>query len=156
MSFIVDTNVLSELSRQRPHPQAARWLTSIPRGELATTVISIAEIQCGIERRRKSDLRAAEELESWLVSLLGARGPDIRPLCSDASILLAKMYVTPELKNFIMPSVGQRTAKSGADLAIAAISIVWGATVATRDILHFRQIHACFPLPGLYNPFLDS
>jgi predicted nucleic acid-binding protein len=48
--IILDTNVLSELSRQHPEPAVLSWLDSQPAGEAATTAITAAELLYGVAR----------------------------------------------------------------------------------------------------------
>jgi hypothetical protein len=59
------------------------------------------------------------------------------------------------LRNFVVAVPKQKSKKTPTDLAIAAIAVAEGATVATGNQAHFEDIHASFPLPGLYNPFED-
>jgi predicted nucleic acid-binding protein len=60
MSFLLDTCVLSEFTRRQPNQHVIEWLDSIPEENLFISVITIGEIQHGIERlpdsRRKTDL----------------------------------------------------------------------------------------------------
>jgi toxin FitB len=71
----------------------------------------------------------------------------------EASRLLAKMYEMSALRHFITTDPSARGQATGADLAIAAIAITAGYTVATANTRHFLQIHEAFPLTGLFNPF---
>ena len=65
------------------------------------------------------------------------------------------MHETPALRNFVTPDPRQKDVKTAGDLAIAAIACVEGAVIATGNHTHFEEIDACFPLPGIYNPFQD-
>ena len=71
---------------------------------------------------------------------------------SAAARLLGRMYEMPALRNFVMFDPTAKTQSAGADLAIAAIVISVGGVVATINVTHFRQVHAAFPLPGLFDP----
>jgi predicted nucleic acid-binding protein len=66
LSFLVDTNIVSEPGRPRPDPRVVAWLRE-NEGELYVSAISIGEIRRGIERlpsgRRKTQHRA------WLQAL---------------------------------------------------------------------------------------
>lgn len=61
--IVVDTNVISELTRQTPAPDVVSWLDSLAAGEVATTAITAAELLYGVARlpdgRRKTELSAA-------------------------------------------------------------------------------------------------
>lgn len=61
--IILDTNVISELTRQAPAPGVMSWLDSLSAADVATTAITAAEMLCGVARlpsgRRKTELAAA-------------------------------------------------------------------------------------------------
>jgi predicted nucleic acid-binding protein len=151
--FVLDTDVLSTLRKQKKHPAAQAWLLSVPQTQLYTTVISVAEIQCGIERQTPHHPDYAAGTQAWLDGFLAAGADQILSLGIKAAIILAKMHETAALRNFIITDPRQKLRKSPADLAIAAIAIAESATVATGNQTHFEEIHALFPLPGLFNPF---
>ena len=50
MSYLVDTNVLSELRRKQPQPEVVAWFTQRPRQTLHLSVLTLGEIRKGIER----------------------------------------------------------------------------------------------------------
>ena len=50
MSYLVDTNVLSELRRKQPQPEVVAWFTQRPRQTLYLSVLTLGEIRKGIER----------------------------------------------------------------------------------------------------------
>ena len=64
--YLLDTNVVSELRRQKPHGAVIAWLESIDDNDLYLSVVTLAEIQAGIELTRDQDSKRAEELEHWL------------------------------------------------------------------------------------------
>jgi predicted nucleic acid-binding protein len=152
--FFLDTDVLSSLRKVKKHPVTVAWVQSLAPRELATTVINIAEIQCGIERQMISGDRAyAAGSQRWLDGFLALDGLQISPLGLSAALILARMHETVGLKAFITPAPGGKRPKTPADLAVAAIAIAEGAVVATGNQSHFEEIHKSFPLPGLFNPF---
>jgi len=63
LSYLVDTNVLSELRRKQPQPEVVAWFTQRPRQTLYLSVLTLGEIRKGIER-----LEAARQqpLLDWL------------------------------------------------------------------------------------------
>ena len=71
MSYLVDTNVLSELTRPRPTPAVSRWFDDVADEALYLSVLSLGEIRRGIEKlpagKRKETLRAwlEHELPDW-------------------------------------------------------------------------------------------
>lgn len=153
MTFVLDTNIVSNFRKKRPHPGLIRWVEETGPQELQTTVVTVTEIQCGIERARVTNPAASARIEEWLEAILSAGEPAILPMGVGAARLLARMYETPALRHFITTNPGAREAASGADLAIAAIAIASDAIVATENVKDFLMIHAAFPLPGLFNPF---
>ena len=64
MSYLLDTNVLSELARTRPHPQVLKWFDSIPNETLHISVLTLGEIRKGIEG--VSEKKRQERLRIWL------------------------------------------------------------------------------------------
>jgi predicted nucleic acid-binding protein len=88
--------------------------------------------------------------------MLAVGEPRVLPMNVDAARLIGRMYETPSLRHFIITDPRAKHQATGADLAIAAIAIVCGATVATNNVRHFLQIDAVFPLFGLFNPFDQS
>ncbi len=81
MSFLLDTNVLSELRKgKRANPDVVAWFVEIPEEELFLSVLIAGEIRQGIERLRRRDLDTAERLDRWLVTLLEDYADRILPL----------------------------------------------------------------------------
>ncbi|OQW57446.1 MAG: twitching motility protein PilT [Proteobacteria bacterium HN_bin10] len=64
--YLLDTNVISELRRQRPHGGVVAWLQSVDDRDLRLAAITLAEIQAGIEITREQNEARAAELETWL------------------------------------------------------------------------------------------
>jgi hypothetical protein len=64
--YLLDTNVISELRRQRPHGGMVAWLQSVDDRDLRLAAITLAEIQAGIEITREQNEARAAELETWL------------------------------------------------------------------------------------------
>jgi toxin FitB len=151
--FILDTDVLSTLRKVRKPPALQAWIERPDPNDLATTVITITEIQCGIERQRPSNAAYAGSLQAWLDQLLEIGALAIHPLDVKAAVLLGRMHETPALRNFVISDPRRKNPKTAADLAIAAIAIGQGAAIVTGNDAHFVMIDACFALPGLYNPF---
>jgi len=64
--YLLDTNVVSELRRTRPHPSVVEWVQRVRSEELFLSAVTIGEIQAGIEITREQDPAKADELEAWL------------------------------------------------------------------------------------------
>ena len=67
--WLVDTNVVSELRRKRPSPKVENWVRSIPPDSLYLSVVTLGEIQLGIEKLRGREPDRALALDGWLDSL---------------------------------------------------------------------------------------
>jgi len=150
--FILDTSVLSTFLKKKPHPGVVRWMNHIDEEEIVTTVATVTEIQRGIERARTQHPTRADDLEKWLIEMLSTGSSRVFPMNAEAARLIGRMYETAALRHFIITNPQAKDQATGADLAIAAIAITANATVATNNVRHFLQIHAAFPLPGLFDP----
>ncbi|WP_246499399.1 PIN domain-containing protein [Thiothrix unzii] len=64
--YLLDTNVVSELRRQKPHGAVVAWIQSVDDKDLYLSAVTLAEIQAGIELTRDQDSQRAAELEIWL------------------------------------------------------------------------------------------
>ena len=70
-TFLLDTNVLSELrKRQRSHPKVREWFDQIPDENIYTSVLVMGEIRRGIESLRLRDPVTANHLGFWLGAVL--------------------------------------------------------------------------------------
>ena len=63
--YLLDTNVVSELRRPRPHGAVVAWLESIDDDDLYLSAVTLGEIQAGIELTRDQDETKAREIEQW-------------------------------------------------------------------------------------------
>ena len=70
MKYLVDTNVLSELQKLRPEPNAQAWFKSVPPNDVHVSVITLGEIEKGIEKVRTADPEYASALDRWLQTIL--------------------------------------------------------------------------------------
>jgi predicted nucleic acid-binding protein len=131
--FLLDTNVISELRRPRPHGAVLKWMAENKRAQLKIAAVTVGEIQIGIERTRRTDLPKAAEIESWLVDVMAAFV--ILPMTADAFRIWAKLML------------GMPAHLSG-DAMVAATALEHDLTVATRNTRDFEL----FSVP-LVNPF---
>jgi len=70
LSFLLDTNVVSELAKTRPNSKVIAWLGSVPSTDLFLSVITLGEIRKGIEKKRAASPGDAARLEAWLTTLM--------------------------------------------------------------------------------------
>lgn len=70
MSYLLDTNVVSELRKKEPNPQVVQWFDAVDSADLYISVLVVGEIRKGIERlRRRGDSKQASMLDRWLGGL---------------------------------------------------------------------------------------
>lgn len=81
MSWLVDTNVLSELRKgNRADKRIRAWFANTEEDDLYTSVLVLGEIRRGIESIRRRDTASAIALEQWLVRLATGFGDRILPV----------------------------------------------------------------------------
>ena len=64
--YLLDTNVVSELRKPKPHAAVLQWIQNVADADLHISAVTIGEIQAGIELTREQDESKAAELEQWL------------------------------------------------------------------------------------------
>jgi predicted nucleic acid-binding protein len=69
--YLLDTNVVSELRRPRPHGALIAWLSNISDANLFLSAVTVGELQAGVEITREHDPSKASEIESWLEQVAG-------------------------------------------------------------------------------------
>ena len=131
--YLLDTNVVSELRRPRPHGAVLDWISDVPAEQLFVSAVTIGEIQAGIEITREQDEAKAEELEAWLDKVLVSYG--VLPMDAPAFREWARL-------------MHRRSDTMSEDAMIAATSIVHRLTVVTRNVSDFDQLGV-----ELQNPF---
>ena len=68
--YLLDTNIISELRKVKPHGGVLTWLKTISNTDLYISAVSIGEIQAGIEITREQDALKAKNLSAWLNKLM--------------------------------------------------------------------------------------
>jgi len=69
MSYLLDTNIVSELRRPEPDARLLAWYDTVRPADLYLSVLTIGEIRRGVERLRRRDPLQAARLEGWLTGL---------------------------------------------------------------------------------------
>jgi predicted nucleic acid-binding protein len=133
MAFLLDTNVVSELRKSRPHGGVLAWIQSVDDAELYLASVTIGEIQAGIELTREQDAAKAGAIERWLDQV-----------CNTFSILTMD---GPAFRRWAQ-LMHRQSDTLYEDAMIAAIAKVHQLTVVTRNVSDFSR----FDVP-LLNPF---
>ena len=123
--YLLDTNIVSELRRPRPHQGVLDWITGVATDQLFLSAVTVGEIQAGIEITREQDSIKAEELEGWLSRVLASY--NILPV--DATVF----RVWARLKH-------RRSDTLVEDAIIAATAVVHRLIVVTRNVNDFAQL----------------
>jgi predicted nucleic acid-binding protein len=120
MSFLLDTNVVSEVRKRTPDPNVAAWFASVSASDLFLSVLVIGEIRQGVERLVRRDPEQAATFEQWLDRLVHVYGDRIVPVTTDVAEAWGRLNVPDPV-----PVV---------DGLLAATALVHGWTLVTRNL----------------------
>ena len=133
--YLLDTNVVSELRRPRPHLRVLHWIQSVPAERLYLSAVTIGEIQAGIELTREQDPSRADELEMWLDRVLAT----YNVLAVDAAAFREWASLMHRQSDTLIQ-----------DAMIAAVANVHRLTVVIRNVQDFEQLGV-----KVLDPFAD-
>ncbi len=136
MSFLLDTNVLSELRKRTPDAGVAAWFDSTDSQQLYLSVLTVGEIRQGICRLQRRDRAQAAVFDQWLAGLLRAYSDRIVPVTAEVAEEWGTLNVPDPL-----PVV---------DGLLAATAKVHDWTFVTRNISDVADTGV-----RLHNPFLN-
>jgi len=125
--FLLDTVVISELRkplRQR-NPNLVNWIKAVSSRDLFISVVTIGEIERGIEQQQRLNPGFAASLTAWLDVVLRTYEGRILPV----DIAVARRW----------GRLSQQIGNRGLDLAIAATALENGLTVVTRNVSYFER-----------------
>lgn len=131
--FLLDTNVVSELRKVRPHGAVVAWLEGVADADLHLSAVTLGEIQAGIEITRGQDAGKAAEIEAWADQV--AATYNVLPMDARTFRLWAKL-------------MHRQSDTVYEDAMIAASAMLHKLTVVTRNVADFER----FDVP-LFNPF---
>ena len=119
MSYLLDTNVVSEVRKPQANPHVRAWFASVPGESLYLSVLTVGEIRRGIERLRRRDPAQAAVFEAWLASLRQHYADRLLPVTTEIAEEWGRLNVPDPL-----PTV---------DGLLAATARVRGLVLVTRN-----------------------
>ena len=131
--YLLDTNVVSELRKPKPHGAVLQWIQNVPDADLHISAVTIGEIQAGIELTREQDESKAAELEHWLELVSGSF--NVVPM--DALVFRIWARLMHRSSDTLYE-----------DAMIAATAKVHKLTVVTRNVTDFKSFGV-----SVLNPF---
>ena len=131
--YLLDTNVISELRRPRPHGAVLAWVAATPNEEMFLSVVTLGEIQYSIETIWPRDPAKADALEGWADDL--AARPNLLAMNGEAFRLWARL-------------MQGRPDELYEDAMLAATALVHGLMVVTRNVRDFVGMGV-----EVFNPF---
>jgi toxin FitB len=130
LRYLLDTDVVSQATKERPHAGVIRWLDEQEEDDLFLSVATLLEIRVGIESRVVGKKR--EELERWLVHSLPERFDDrIIPVERHVADLTGRLIARSRKEGWQMESM---------DALIAATAMVNDMGLATLNREHFERL----------------
>ena len=132
--YLLDTNIVSELRKPRPHGAVVAWLEGIPDADLHISAVTLGEIQAGIEITREQDADKAAIIEAWADQLAAAY--NVLPMSAATFRQWAKL-------------MHRQSDTVYEDAMIAATAIENKLTVVTRNVRDFERFQV-----ALFNPFV--
>jgi hypothetical protein len=121
--YLLDTNVVSELRRAKPHGAVVAWLSGVQDEHLHLAAVSLGELQAGVEITREQDAAKAAEIDAWIDRV-------------------AETWNVLPLDGPIFRSWGRLMHRRSDDLIedamIAATALVHNLTVVTRNVRDFK------------------
>jgi predicted nucleic acid-binding protein len=134
--FLLDTNVISEVRKLKPHGAVLEWLGGLASEQMFLSAVTLGELQSGIERTRRQDAKKAQEIEAWADLVAGS----YNVLAMDAACFREW--------GRLREGSPERLAE---DAMIAATALVHNLTVATRNERDFHRFRV-----RVFNPFKVS
>lgn len=121
MSYLVDTNVISELRKgARANENVRAWIDGVEEEELFLSVLTVGELRRGVERVRRRDRAGATSLERWIRRVVRDHEPRILPVTVEVADVWGRLNVPDPL-----PVI---------DSLLAATALVHDLTVVTRNV----------------------
>ena len=135
--FLIDTDIASALRRRQRNPMVVQWFDMQRTTDLYLSVMTIGEIEHGIAIQERLNPPFAQDLATWLDSVLAFYGDRVL----NVNLPVATRW----------GRLSQRLGYNNTDLLIAATALEHGFTVVTRNVRHFEPTGV-----AVFNPFLPT
>ena len=132
MSFLLDTNAVSEWVKPRPDPGLIGWMEATDEDRIFISVVSLAEIRYGVERMAAG--RRRSRLEQWLQHEL--------PLRFETRILPVDTNVADAWGKTVSRSEAAGRPIGAMDAFLAATAEIHRLTLVTRNVSDFPLLKA--------------
>lgn len=132
--ILLDTVVLSELRKAKPDAGVVSYLQKQAPEAVFLSVMTVGEIEAGIERQRSANAEFADKLEDWLARTERQFARNILPVTPAIAKLWGRLCV--------------QTGNQGIDNLIAATALCHNLTIVTRNVKHFEPTRA-----RIFDPF---
>ena len=123
--FLLDTNIVSELRKPKPHGGVVAWVSANDTTSLYLSAMTTAELQRGIEMTREQDAGKANEIETWLEQLMFTG----QVLAMDAAVCREWARLMHRRSDTLVE-----------DAFIAATARVHRLVVVTRNVRDFKTL----------------
>lgn len=142
MSYLLDTNVVSELVAARPNPGVTAWLDGVEPDQVFLSVITVGELKGGIDKLPDSKRR--RQLSNWLNGDLLVRfGERVLPIDVAVALAWGTLVAQTRAAGTPIPAV---------DSLLAATAAVHGLTLVTRNTGDFEAAGIALHNPWEQNP----
>jgi hypothetical protein len=131
--FLLDTNIVSELRKIKPHGAVSAWFDSTPADMIRIPAVVLGELQAGVEKTRLQDPLKANEIEQWIDRIM-------------------RTWMVLGMDGSAFREWARLMAGTSDDLAsdamIAAIARIHGMVIVTRNVKNFASFGV-----RVFNPF---
>jgi hypothetical protein len=138
MSFLLDTNAVSEWMKPRPNSGVIEWMETVEEDRVFLSAITVAELRYGVDRLPAG--RRRTQLDRWL-------GDDLRRRF-ESRILPIDLSVADEGGRIMARREAAGRRIEAADALLAATAIVNRLTLVTRNVTDFET-----SLGAIHNPW---
>jgi predicted nucleic acid-binding protein len=122
--YLLDTNIVSEMRKLRPHGGVTAWLRDVDDRQLYISAVTLGELQAGVELTREQDAEKALEIEAFIDRI--ADTLNLLPMTREAFRVWAKL-------------MHRKSDALTIDAMIAATAWVHELKVVTRNVKDFRS-----------------